>query len=229
MILLSWGGFPQMGLILREGRRARSPSQGGDERWTGGVGGAVWYRAPSPLLPVSRPLGCQGARGASGGHCRLASSGRSAGPRGRGLTPGTNASQGPSPAPPTPTAGNPQKRPTKQNLWFVAPQLVGQHRRLPLPQGGWGRAVGTQATHPSPRGGLGSRRCPPHSLRHCPPPPVPQAGLGTGCWLLGPPQPHGLCPHRGLHPPPSPPPGLLAASGVLLHLDRCGPVSPRSC
>lgn len=169
----------------------------------------MWYRAPSPLLPVSRPLGCQGARGASGGHCRLASSGRSAGPRGRGLTPGTNASQGPSPAPPTPTAGNPQKRPTKQNLWFVAPQLVGQHRRLPLPQGGWGRAVGTQATHPSPRGGLGSRRCPPHSLHHCPPPPVPQAGLGTGCWLLGPPQPHGLCPHRGLHPPRRPPQAYL--------------------
>lgn len=183
-----------MGLILREGTEARCPGRGrAREAWVGLEG---WHGTEA-LCPAPEPSAvCVWTLG------RLPQAGRqgrNTGPRGRDPLLALTPPRAPL-APPTPTAGNPQRRPTKQTLWFVAPQRMGQPRCLPLPQGEWGRgwrsgeartgrpphptrwAWAPCGAHPQPQGSVYTRLC--HGLgqrvlaagtielRALPPPPL---------------------------------------------------------
>lgn len=179
-----------MGLILREGSEARCPGRGrAREGWVGLEG---WHGTEA-LRPAPEPSAVR--VWTLGRPPRAGRQGRNTGPRGRDPLWALMPPRAPL-APPTPTAGNPQRRPTKQTLWFVAPQRMGQPRCLPLPQGEWGRGwrggeARTRRPHPTRRAWA---PCGAHPQPRALSTPAYAMGWGRGCSLL---EPSSL----GLYPP----------------------------
>lgn len=188
MILL-YGGLSPNGSNSERGERGQMSWPGEGERGVGGAGGVAWHRGP-----LSSPEPSAVRVWTLGRPPRAGRQGRNTGPRGRDPLWALTPPRAPH-APPTPTAGNPQRRPTKQTLWFVAPQRMGQPRCLPLPRGergrGWrGGEARTRRPHPTRRAWA---PCGAHPQPRALSTPACAMGWGRGCSLLEP-SSRGLCP-----------------------------------